>query len=321
MVCFLGRAVQMAQSRVSVAMVAAAVTCASALVGGVSPAAAVTGCGGAIRGTALSVPGFGDRPTRLELAPDPSAPLLVMFHGMNGCIQYLQRQSGLTVTSGNEPVSLLWMSGVPSAPGATSRNWDYWSSWSASQSMYEYIHRSIATARDSGVTTNTVIAVGISQGGFMVQRAICGTAKLAGGATYDGAVEFQGIVSVVGPDEFTCRRRTNRSLMVVETTGDGPVKAGGAAGAKKAYNLRDRWLSSQTTCPSSVAAPDAKVSQGRLLSNMWVNCSATSMVRMVVVKGLGHTWPRTNEYDMNVDIARFANALNAPGRDAATVRC
>lgn len=278
---------------------------------GAAPAHAVL-CDNRGTGTSLRIPGYESRPTFLQRSTDSSAPLLVMFHGMDACVSYLQRQTKLTPTSGRASVNLLWLSGTPSRPGSATRNWDTWSSPSAKLATYRYIARSLDAARAKGVTAKTVVAVGISQGGYMAQRAICDKLALGNGVTYDGAAVFKGVVSVVGPDRFRCARSTGRSLLVVETSGDGPYGTGGARGGAKAENLRNQWLATQTTCPGAAFEASAGSGAYKVLAMTWVGCKNGTIVKSVVAGGFGHVWPLPaagKPYDVNVDTVSFARRL------------
>lgn len=257
------------------------------------------------RGAHLAVPGIADRPTYLELSPDPNAPLIVMLHGMSACVEIFQLQSKITTTSTGSPVNLLWLSGNRDDSTSTVRSWhNKTSKWTS-----EYFKRAIDQARLSGVKSSVVVAAGFSEGAIMAQNALCNQAQLSDGSTYDGTELFQGIVVVVGTHALKCARRTSRSIMIVGSSGDHAFGTGQPAGGAKVNRLQDSWLKNQTTCPSEQSRPDAVVREPSLTTNMWVNCSAMSMVRSVIVNGFGHGWPVVSQYDVNVDMVRFAKSL------------
>lgn len=257
-------------------------------------AAARGSCHGAAVGTPLAVAGHSDRPTRLQLAASPTAPLIVMFHGKDSCLEYLQNlQTTLDTTGTAMGVSILWVSGTPSTPGSAARTWDGWGPGRAD--TYSYLRAAVAAARAAGVArTAKVIAAGISMGGGMALWAQCTLPDV-----------FSGVVSIAGWSGVPCGR-INRSLLVIGGTGDS------SSGANTPSIVSTRWLANSATCPHAAKASSAGA--GKMAAATWANCENHAVVRIVVLHGVGHVWPVppvTPYYNADRDIVRFAYAIAA----------
>ena len=227
-------------------------------------------------GRQLTVAGYESRPSWVQVADDPSAPLLLMLHGLNGCVEHLQ---GLTAmdTADQRSVSLLWVSGV----GQRTRVWDGWGT--NGPATYSYLRAAIEAARVAGAVPRTVIVVGLSMGA--VQAMMLGCAMPA---------TFAGVVYVAGNDSYRCRVKVDVPLLAIGGAGDSSI--GGTEGT---HRVVGRWLDEAITCTIAPAS---------YVVGSWTYCEW--MVAEIVVEGYGHGWPLPPVYDTDSAITAFAWAID-----------
>lgn len=236
-------------------------------------------------GEQVALVGFDDRPTLLQRAPDPTAPLLVVFHGQRGCIEGLQSDTDLDELAPPAGVSVLWLSGA----ALPERSWnvnDRCCDPASDAGVQElpYIEAALAAGLAAGITPTSVIAVGVSNGGAMAVAAACIFPHL-----------FQGAVSVAGWAPIPCAR-SPLSLLVAGGTADEVI------GVDTPAVVAALWRTEVVEC---LAAPLIET-VGAATVSTWVGCSGGTVVRHARLDGVTHVWPKFDFYDMDVEIIRFA---------------
>ncbi|MDO8390478.1 MAG: hypothetical protein Q7V57_08320 [Actinomycetota bacterium] len=245
-----------------------------------------------IAGELLAMPDYPNRPTSLQRAADPAAPLLVVFHGQHGCIQNVQSRSDLDVMYAAAGVHVLWLSGEP----VPTR------SWRVNNGCCEpadtkgindkpYIEAAMAAARAAGLTSTTVLAIGVSNGGGMAITAGCAYPEL-----------FTGVVVVAGWISSSCGR-ASQSMLAFGGSLDQSL------GSRTAAGITDMWRSSVVDCP---AEPMIETYEARTTTTWW-GCTDNTVVRLVQLEGVPHVWPKFTFYDMDDDIILFALGKYATG--------
>lgn len=234
---------------------------------------------------ALRVPGHADRPTLLQLALDPAAPLLVVFHGQNGSIENIKERSDLPDVAWRDGVSLLWLSGKP----VPKRSWNTRGSCcepaqSAGVDDMPYVRAALAAARSAGARPASLVAAGVSNGGGMAVEVACTMNE-----------EFDGAVSVAGWNPVGCTGG-DVALLVIGGTEDAKL------GAARARLMASTWVKRVVSC---TGAP-ARIVEGIATVTSWTACARGRRVRLVELAGVGHVWPRLDDYDATEDMVSFA---------------
>jgi len=227
-----------------------------------------------VQGVVLNVPGFGDRPTFLQVAADPTAPLVVMLHGKNGCVGAMQRQSHL---GDRHDVSVLWVSGHSTTSG---RQWDAWNG-RVGLSTRAYL-RAAVTA--TGLQPRSTVVAGISMGAFTAMWLGCNIPDL-----FDGAFVVAGVTNTKCP-------HANTSLFMVVGARDSSIGGGSAA---------DRGLSMWGSRVVSCGAVVKSTAPNRLLLTL-SGCPARVIVKAAVLSGVGHEWPEYTWFDTDAELVKFA---------------
>ncbi len=236
-------------------------------------------------GEPLAVPGFDDRPTVLQRTADPAAPLLVIFHGQHGCIQNVQSRSDLDQIGAAAGVNIAWLSGAP----VPSRSWNVNGRCCEPASDRDvddlpYVQATMAAVRAAGLTSTTVLTVGVSNGGGMAITAACRLPEL-----------FTGAVVVAGWAPVACRAAP-QSLLVFGGSLDENL------GSTRAAGVAAMWRTDVTTCPAEPVVETA----GQRTTSTWSGCANGTVVRLVQLEGVPHVWPKFDFYDMDDDIILFA---------------
>jgi polyhydroxybutyrate depolymerase len=239
--------------------------------------------------TTLRVPGHADRPTILQLATDPAAPLLVVFHGQNGSIENIKERSDLPDVAWKDGVSLLWLSGKP----VPKRSWNTRGSCcepahSAGVDDKPYVRAALVAARSAGARPATLVTTGVSNGGGMAVEVACTMNE-----------EFDGAVSVAGWNPVGCTGG-DIALLVIGGTEDAKL------GAARARSMASSWVRNVVSCTGK---PE-RIVEGIATVTSWTACARGRLVRLVELDGVGHEWPRFDDYDATVDMVEFARALD-----------
>lgn len=258
-------------------------------VGPIDPATylrCTSGSGAAAVGTpVVPVGDYSNRPTLLQSAAAPTAPLLVMFHGQHGCIENMQSRSQLDELATVGKVNVLWLSGAP----LPKRSWNVNGRCCdpASENRLDdlaYVDAAIAAAVATGVEPSAVIAVGVSNGAAMAIAAACARPGL-----------FAGAVSVGGWMPGPCAA-TALSLLAVGGSADDVV------GRETPAVISEYWRTSVVACPNEPAL----VAANDVVTATWQGCTGGTVVRHVRLAGVGHVWPKFVSYDVDLDILSFA---------------
>lgn len=236
-------------------------------------------------GEPLAVADHDSRPTVLQRAAEPGAPLVVVFHGQNGCIQNVQSRSDLDAIGPAAGVHVLWLSGEP----LPTRSWNVNGRCCEPASTHrvddlDYVVAALAAARDAGIAPAVVIAAGVSNGAGMAVAAACRLPQM-----------FTGVVVIAGWVGTTCHPAAH-SLLVFGGTLDENL------GARQAARVAAVWRSQVVTCP---ADPVVEVTGPRTVST-WTDCTGGTLVRLVQLEGVPHVWPKFDYYDIDDEIVLFA---------------
>ena len=236
-------------------------------------------------GEPLAVAEYESRPTVLQRADEPGAPLVVVFHGQNGCIQNVQSRSDLDAIGPAAGVHVLWLSGEP----LPTRSWNVNGRCCEPASTHrvddlDYVVAALAAASDAGLAPAVVIAAGVSNGAGMAVTAACRLPQM-----------FTGVVVVAGWVGTTCHPAA-QSLLVFGGTLDENL------GARQAARAASVWRSQVVTC---AADPAVEVAGPRTVST-WTGCTADTFVRLVQLEGVPHVWPKFDYYDIDDEIVLFA---------------
>lgn len=241
--------------------------------------------GSLLVGAPVAVEGFDDRPTLVQAAADPTAPLVVVFHGQNGCIENVQSRSDLDVVAAGAGVSVLWLSGKP----LPTRSWNTNGSCCEPASSHgvddlAYVDAAVEAALVTGLTPRRILSAGVSNGGGMAISVACRRPGI-----------FAGAVSVAGWAPVECEAAA-LSLLVFGGSADESL------GAVRATQVASMWRSSVVECPGE-GVVDAV---GIRTATTWSGCSGATTVRLVTLQGVPHVWPKFVDYDMDDDIILFA---------------
>ena len=238
-----------------------------------------------IVGDPMVLTGFENRPTALQRTADPSAPLLVIFHGQHGCIQNVQSRSDLDVIGAPGGVHVLWLSGAP----VPTRSWRVSNGCCSPASDRDiddmpYVEAALQQVAALGLSPRRTIAVGVSNGGGMAISAACWRPDL-----------FDAAASVAGWAATSCDRAP-QSLLVFGGSED--VKLG----SRTAANIASMWRQDVVAC---TAEPVVETFERRTTST-WSGCEGGATVRLVQLDGVPHVWPKFTFYDMDDDLIWFA---------------
>ena len=236
-------------------------------------------------GDPVTVAGFDDRPTVLQRAADPASPLVVVFHGQHGCIQNVQSRSDLDVIGTAAGVHVLWLSGQ----ALPTRSWNVNGRCCEPASDRDvdelpYVEAAMAAVRAMGLTSTTVLAAGVSNGGGMAVTAACRLPQL-----------FTGVVVIAGWVPVTCRPAP-QSLLVFGGSLDENL------GSRRAAQVATLWRTDVAECPSEPIVH----SEGPRVVTTWLGCAGGALVRLVQLEGVPHVWPKFDFYDIDDEIILLA---------------
>ena len=231
-----------------------------------------------------------DRPTMLQRSADPAGPLLVIFHGQNGCIEKVQGQTDLEQIATGWGVNVLWLSGKP----VPTRSWNTNGRCCTPASSEHvddlpYVEAAIGAARATGLTPSRVVAVGKSNGAGMAVSVGCRRPDL-----------FDVVVAIAGWASVQCDR-AELSLMVEIGTEDEVFEV------SESRAIVDMWRSRVLTCPD----PPTEERRERALVTTW-RCGE-QFIRFTVIDGMGHLWPTYPWFDADDEILRIARGEIPPG--------
>ena len=240
-------------------------------------------------GASITVTGYETRPTVLQRSTTNTAPLLVMLHGMNGCIGQFQ---DATTLDEQVDTHVLWVTGGVGT--GQRRSWDI-----STQTDDTYIASAVVTAVKSGISPSTTTLVGISNGAGMAVIALCRAPEI-----------FSAAVSVASwqPGNLTCSD-VNRSLFVATGTADL------FAGVDINKKLGEMWRASATSCSGQ---PSTRIAAS-VTDLTWKSCSSGSTVRQVWVRGAGHGWLNINGFTVDDEIVLFVETLPASANELPAV--
>lgn len=236
-------------------------------------------------GNPVELPDFRDRPTLLQRVADPTAPLVVVFHGSRGSIENVQKRSELHVLGPAAGVAVLWLSGKP----LPKRSWNTNNRCCdpASTNRVDdmaYVDAALDAVRALGLTPARIVAAGVSNGAGMAVSVGCKRSHV-----------FSAAVSVAGWMPVSCRNAT-LSLVAIGGTKDDVV------GRRKPRQMTTTWRRSVVRCPSK---PE-EVTNGPAHLTTWRGCTSGTFVRLVVLDDIEHVWPRFDYYDATLDIIKVA---------------
>jgi len=236
-----------------------------------------------VPGERLTVPWFDDRPTMLQRSADPNDPLIVVFHGQNGCIEKVQGQTDLEQIATAWGVNVLWLSGKP----VPTRSWNtngHCCTPASSEHVDDipYVEAAIAMARASGLHPSRVLAIGKSNGAGMAVSVGCRRPDL-----------FDVVVAIAGWASVSCDR-AELSLMVEIGTEDEVFEV------SQSQAIVDMWRSRVATCLD----PPTEEVRERATITTW-RCG-DQFIRFTVIDGMGHLWPTYPWFNADEEILHIA---------------
>lgn len=239
-----------------------------------------------IVGLPLSIAGFEDRPTYLQDGAGPDAPLVVLFHGQNGCVANLQSRTDLDSIANARGVNLLWLSGAP----LPTRSWRV-NNHCCEPASHKgaddlgYVDAALDEIEARGLHPTRIVSAGVSNGAGMALTVACLRSS-----------RFDAAVSVAGWLPVTCRTKRPVSLLAFGGTKDEVFPA------SMPKNIAGRWRRSATECPD---APERIKDELRQITT-WRQCRNNTVVRLVSLPDVPHVWPKYTFYDMDEEIITMA---------------
>ena len=249
-----------------------------------------TGIEDSVKGRRLQIAGYEDRPTILQRSTNDAGPLIVLFHGMNGCIEKFQKQTDIELIGTKYGVNLLWLSGKP----LPTRSWNTNGRCCEPASTnhlddFAYVQAAINKVKSLGLTPSKYLAVGKSNGAGMAVAVGCHFPEI-----------FSVVVSVAGWASTSCVR-ANLSLVAMGGTAD--IKLG----AVPAAGIANTWLSNVLTCPGEPVIQ--KIELAKITT--W-HCDGGNFVRLAQLDGVEHVWPTFWFYDAEDEILGIALGTLVP---------
>jgi polyhydroxybutyrate depolymerase len=237
-----------------------------------------------VRGERLTVKNHPGRPTVLQRAAALDAPLVVMLHGANGCIEKLQSQTDIEEIGTAWGVSMLWLSGAPLHGRWWNVNGRCCGNAAANKvNDYAYIRAALKAVRSMGLTPKRVVVVGKSNGGGMA---------VGVGCVLHDVVDV--VVSASGFKGSNCTN-TGVSLVAIGGTKD---KALGAAEARKITTF---WRNGPLRCNNRAVTERHQTAD----VSTW-SCAKGRFVRLIVVRGMDHFWPTWEFMSADEEVLRIA---------------
>lgn len=235
-------------------------------------------------GERLKVPRYPNRPTVLQRAEAIDAPLVVMLHGANGCIEKLQSQTDIEEIGTAWGVSLLWLSGEQLGGRWWNVNGRCCGNAAAQKvNDYAYIRAALKTVRGLGLSPQRVVVVGKSNGGGMAVGVGCALRK-----------EVDVVVSASGFKGSGCAK-AGSSLMAIGGTKDLKL------GATEATNIANHWRSGPLACSKKPTRERRKTAT----ITTW-RCKNGKFVRLVTIQGMDHYWPTWSHMSADEEVLRIA---------------
>ena len=235
-------------------------------------------------GERVKVPRYPNRPTVLQRADVSDAPLVVMLHGANGCIEKMQSQTDIEEIATAWGVSLLWLSGEQLG----GRWWNVngrCCGKAAEQKIndYAYIRSALKTVRKQGLSPQRIVVVGKSNGGGMAVGVGCALRK-----------EVDVVVSASGFKGSGCSR-AGASLVAIGGTKDAKL------GAVEATNIANHWRSGPMKCAKKSTREKRKTAT----ITTW-KCKNGKFVRLITIQGMDHYWPTWAHMSADEEVLRIA---------------
>lgn len=215
--------------------------------------------------------------SKLQLSSNPNAPLIVVFHGKNGCIGEVQQQS--TLDTDQQGMSVLWLTGKNGV-------WDGW--YDGAQVTYSYIEEALQATYATGASPATVVAVGISMGAVMAMWAAC------------TLPDFNGAVTIAGTGKLAKCAHKDLSLMVIGGSLDNSTTP---PSSLMPPALVDRWCLLSATCGDPVTL---NIDNGELTV---IGCANGALIQQVVLYNAGHIWPLLPNWNTDIEISKFVKKI------------
>jgi poly(3-hydroxybutyrate) depolymerase len=238
-----------------------------------------------VAGDPIPIPGYPGRPTLIQLAPDPNAPMIVVFHAFGGCIANMQKRTDLDAIAAGKGVSMLWLSGAADPDRTWHPSMDASEPYHSQQADdFAYIDAVFTALHAHGIVPRRVVSVGISNGAGMAITAACLRPNW-----------FDGAISVAGWLPLNCARAP---LSVLAFNGGKDPEFNGTY----ARTITGHWLKNVVDCPN----PAKSHNSGFVFTQTWSGCTGDSIVRLVILPDANHVWPKFTYYDIDTDILNMA---------------
>ncbi|MFQ5746207.1 MAG: alpha/beta hydrolase family esterase [Gemmatimonadota bacterium] len=232
-------------------------------------------------------------------------PVVLVFHGSGGNAQGMQTHSGLDAFGDAEGFGIVYANAV--------RAWaEDCAGCSAGDALgiddLGFVRALVDTLTANwAIDPARVFATGFSQGAMFIQRLACEPGTPVAGIASVGATLRAATAAVCGQGAF---RPRPLSVLLMHGTLDNTLPAGGrGSGPTGAVSLDSAvavWRSVDGCGPTPVITfePDSSTSP-RVRSEAFGGCAPGSRLRLEVLEGLGHEWPRPTLNPSGIDASRI----------------
>jgi polyhydroxybutyrate depolymerase len=232
-----------------------------------------------------------------DVAPGERLPLVILLHGHAG-------NAGSIVADGEWQPHIISDRFVLAAPEGISQSWNAGGCCRLATTLgvqdVAWLDAIVAdlSARPT-VDPSRVFMVGMSNGGMMTYRYLCGHAD-----------RLTAAVSVEGTDVAGCT--PSRALPLLHIAGtadrvvpyDGGRSTAGAVLASGAFPAVEPSVANIADAAGCAATPTRSRAPG-VETRTWSACRRGATVQLVTVDGLQHEWPKGSPYDATSEILRF----------------
>jgi polyhydroxybutyrate depolymerase len=210
--------------------------------------------------------------------PNRPMPLVLAFHGYGSQGKDLASNTGFSELAEQKGFIIVYPDGIDRQWNVASNPLFGVDDVSLVEALIEHLTQTLAIDR------RRIYATGVSNGGFLVQRLACTQNQIAAFASV--------VATFPGELQSSCDRETPSSMLMINGTDDRKVPWSGERGV---YG----WMMS---VPDSInfwrqhnGCTGKEVKQilnARVEISRYPNCRNNSEVELVVLKGVGHVWPR-----------------------------
>lgn len=236
-----------------------------------------------------------------------TAPLLLVFHGAGGSGRDAERATGLSALSDQYGFIVVYPDAAADSRGtwALGCNRCTWAD-AANIDDYRFARDLVdSLAQRYRVDRERVFATGVSLGGSFAYDLACHEPSLLAGTAV--------VASLPSVEELPLCRAPTRPLRFIAAIGDRDPNVpwdGGTGGSGATYRGAEATAADWASRNQCAAVPTRREladanGDGQLVRVLeYNNCPAGGFVRFFKVGGVGHTWPRSQEFDTSAELAR-----------------